>query len=595
MSCTGHIAEPGGARDSDSSSLECTEESASPVGAELFTQSCVACHGTKGAGGSTFPGSIQGYEPIAPIVRTGPGVMPAFLELSDDEVQHIQNYLLCVEGAACDPDTTPCIDDDGCCPAACDSASDSDCLSFCGDDLIDGNELCDGDCPSNCDDGDSCTTDTLIGSATTCDASCSHSSVTSCSDGDGCCPAGCATGNDNDCLAVCGDSFVDIDETCDGNCPSTCNDANACTLDNLMGSAASCDASCEYTGITGCNGNDGCCPPGCNASSDNDCSATCGDGAVDANETCDGNCPSSCNDGDLCTTDALIGSASQCTAACAYNAINFCADGDGCCPVGCTVGNDNDCTAVCGNNYVDVDETCDGNCPSSCNDGNRCTSDTLAGSASNCDASCSFATINSCSHNDGCCPTGCDVGNDNDCNAACGDGVCSPAESCMTCAPDCGTCQTGVDVFATQCAACHGAQGEGTASAYPIQNPVSGYATYVVRTGRPGIGFPDAMPAFSSQEVSDQQLQEILAWLAGRPDPTTGVGLFNRYCANCHGSNGAGGVVDQDIRGETLDNIIDAARNGFGGQNYSVRDKFMPGRPTQELSDAELQLIANYL
>jgi mono/diheme cytochrome c family protein len=103
------------------------------------------------------------------------------------------------------------------------------------------------------------------------------------------------------------------------------------------------------------------------------------------------------------------------------------------------------------------------------------------------------------------------------------------------------------------------------------------------------------MPAFSSQQVSDQQLQEILAWLGGRPDPTTGVGLFNRYCANCHGSNAAGGVVDQDIRGETLNNVIEAARDGFGGQNYTPRDKFMPGRPVQELSDAELQLIANYL
>jgi hypothetical protein len=44
-----------------------------------------------------------------------------------------------------------------------------------------------------------------------------------------------------------------------------------------------------------------------------------------------------------------------------------------------------------------------------------------------------------------------------------------------------------------------------------------------------------------------------------------------------------------------LDDVIDAARNGFGGQSYTPRDKFMPGRPMQELSDSELQLIANYL
>ncbi len=592
-SCTATIGEPGGPRDTFSA-LECTGQSASPSGAELFAQSCAVCHGAEGVGGSTFPNSIQGYEPIASKVRTGPGVMPAFLEFSDDEVERIQDYLLCVEQFVCD-DNTPCTNGDGCCPAACNSGSDSDCLPLCGDGVVDANELCDGDCPSSCDDGDSCTTDSPIGSPTTCDVSCGYASVTSCSGDDGCCPTGCSAGNDSDCMAVCGDGFVDLNELCDGNCPATCDDGDACTTDSLVGSAATCDASCDYAPIAACISNDGCCPAGCNAASDNDCSASCGDGIVDANETCDGDCPAACNDGNTCTTDALVGSASQCTAACTYNAINSCADGDACCPVGCNVANDNDCTAVCGNNFVDVGELCDGNCPSNCNDGNSCTSDTLTGSAATCDASCSFATINSCSDSDGCCPAGCNIGNDNDCNPACGDSICSPAESCVTCVQDCGTCQTGAEVFAAQCAVCHGAQGEGSAAAYPIQNPVAGYAAYVVRTGRPGVGFPDPMPAFSLQEVSNPQLQEVLAWLGGRPDPTTGVDLFNRYCANCHGSGAAGGVVDKDIRGETLANVIDAARNGFGGLDYATRDMFMPGRPAAELTDGELQLIANYL
>ncbi len=591
--CTGAIGEPGEPRGSVSAG--CVEDAASPSGAELFAQSCATCHGASGVGGSVFPDSIQGFEPIAATVRTGPGVMPAFSEFSDAEVQRIQNYLLCVGQLACDPVNASCTDDDGCCPTACDSGSDNDCLPLCGDGVVDANELCDGDCPSSCDDGKSCTTDTMIGLASTCDASCGHADVTSCSDGDGCCAVGCSAGNDSDCPAICGDNFVDVEEVCDGNCPSTCEDGNACTVDSLSGSAANCDASCDYAIIMGCNGNDGCCPAGCNASNDNDCSATCGDGVVDANETCDGSCPSTCDDGNACTTDTLIGSASQCTAACTYNAINLCADGDGCCPVGCTAGNDNDCTAVCGNDYVDIGELCDGNCPSSCNDGNSCTADTLTGSSANCDASCSFPTIDTCSNDDGCCPAGCNIASDNNCNPVCGDGVCSPEENCVSCSQDCGSCQTGVEVFAAQCAVCHGEEGEGTSAAYPIQNPVAGYATYVIRTGRPGIGFPEQMPQFSLQQVSDQQLQELLAWLSDRSDPTTGEGLFNRYCANCHGSDAAGGVVDQDIRGETFDNVLDAGRNGFGGQDYAVRDMYMPGRSAQELSDAELQLITSYL
>ena len=97
-----------------------------------------------------------------------------------------------------------CLDGDGCCPSGCTSANDDDCSAACGNGLVEPGESCDGDCPSwrDCQDGDACTTNTVVGSASSCTAMCDSTQVTSCSDGDGCCPSACNAGNDDDCGVV---------------------------------------------------------------------------------------------------------------------------------------------------------------------------------------------------------------------------------------------------------------------------------------------------------------------------------------------------------------------------------------------------------
>jgi hypothetical protein len=242
-----------------------------------------------------------------------------------------------------------CVDGDGCCPASCSSATDSDCSASCGDGVIDPGETCDppATCPSSCDDGDACTTDTLTGSAANCNVACTNTSIVSCVGGDGCCPAGCNANTDGDCPPLCGNGVVEPGETCDppATCPSSCDDGDACTSDSLGGSAASCDAVCTNTLILTCAGGDGCCPAGCDANSDGDCPPLCGNAVVEPGETCDppATCPSSCDDGDACTTDALGGSAASCDAACTHTLILACAGGDGCCPAGCDETSDTDC------------------------------------------------------------------------------------------------------------------------------------------------------------------------------------------------------------------------------------------------------------
>jgi len=61
-------------------------------GGELFKTFCGTCHGDSALGTSTFPGSIQGYEPIHDIVRTGRGSM-APVVIADSLLERIQEFL----------------------------------------------------------------------------------------------------------------------------------------------------------------------------------------------------------------------------------------------------------------------------------------------------------------------------------------------------------------------------------------------------------------------------------------------------------------------------------------------------------------------
>lgn len=72
----------------------------------------------------------------------------------------------------------------------------------------------------------------------------------------------------------CGNGVVEGNETCDppGSCPTICNDNDACTMNMLGGSAATCNVVCTYSAITMCGNGDGCCPMGCTYATDDDCS-----------------------------------------------------------------------------------------------------------------------------------------------------------------------------------------------------------------------------------------------------------------------------------------------------------------------------------
>jgi hypothetical protein len=150
-----------------------------------------------------------------------------------------------------------------------------------------------GVCPTQCaGTSAACAGQELVGSG--CDAACAPITY-SCSSGDGCCPPSCTASDDDDCSASCGDGTVQSDagETCepgtDTPCPhqAECDDADACTIDTLVGGEANCNADCTHVEITELVADDGCCPADANANNDTDCPAECGNGALEEGEECD--------------------------------------------------------------------------------------------------------------------------------------------------------------------------------------------------------------------------------------------------------------------------------------------------------------------
>ncbi len=157
----------------------------------------------------------------------------------------------------------------------------------------------------------------------------------------------------------------------------------------------------------------------------------------------------------------------------------------------------------------------------------------------------------------------------------------------------------GAALFAANCSSCHGADAMGTTLAPTIRNPDVGYATYVVRNGRDDLPFDLAMPAFAEAQLSDDEVAAIVEHLRSFDNPTTGEALFVEACANCHGADAQGGRVGKDITHEVLDDgfadVLERVRDGEGGTNYAARTVFMRAWPAADLSDAEVQLIVDYV
>jgi mono/diheme cytochrome c family protein len=153
----------------------------------------------------------------------------------------------------------------------------------------------------------------------------------------------------------------------------------------------------------------------------------------------------------------------------------------------------------------------------------------------------------------------------------------------------------GTRAFQMHCLMCHGEQGVGIVLGPEIQHPVRDFSTWVVRNGLPGVGYLKPMEAIPPAMLSDADLNLIFDYLDKPPQPTTAEGLYKDYCGNCHGADGKGGPTTRDITGDAVDPIEEVVRQGTHLGMYEERNEYMPAYPTTRVSDAELQLISDYV
>jgi mono/diheme cytochrome c family protein len=118
--------------------------------------------------------------------------------------------------------------------------------------------------------------------------------------------------------------------------------------------------------------------------------------------------------------------------------------------------------------------------------------------------------------------------------------------------------QRGGEIFTTQCAACHGTQGEGGIgpalnNRAVLKNTPDEIFFSVIRSGVPNTQMPSWSVEFGGP-LTDEEIHNVVAFLraweptapeitpiARQPDPAQGALLFSSTCALCHGENGLGG------------------------------------------------------
>lgn len=153
-----------------------------------------------------------------------------------------------------------------------------------------------------------------------------------------------------------------------------------------------------------------------------------------------------------------------------------------------------------------------------------------------------------------------------------------------------------------QCSRCHGAQGEGM-FARPLSNSTLTEDEWIDQVRSPR----RFMPSFSQDQVSDQQIRDMHAYITALPDPTgdfqrqdpgitaTHPGqelMLQKNCVACHGDvveTGQGRIIEGFVqRGviPTTEVVLDQLRTPFEN---------MPAYSESQVSNDEAAQIADYL
>jgi ubiquinol-cytochrome c reductase cytochrome c subunit len=172
----------------------------------------------------------------------------------------------------------------------------------------------------------------------------------------------------------------------------------------------------------------------------------------------------------------------------------------------------------------------------------------------------------------------------------------------------------GAELFAGNCASCHGIAGSGIKSPRPGAADILGEgpplrgvgalaADFYLRTGYMPLSSPHDQPGPDRVLLSDKEIRSLVAYVAslgagpGVPNPkpasgslSEGLQQFTLHCAGCHQVVARGGYVTgavvPPLQSATPTEIAEAVRIG---------PYLMPRFPASQISDAQLNSIIKYV
>jgi ubiquinol-cytochrome c reductase cytochrome c subunit len=176
------------------------------------------------------------------------------------------------------------------------------------------------------------------------------------------------------------------------------------------------------------------------------------------------------------------------------------------------------------------------------------------------------------------------------------------------------TVQLGSQLYAGNCASCHGIAGRGIVHARPGAGDISGLGPrlrnvgaiapdFYLRTGYMPLGNPHEQPYGNTVLFSGKEIKSLVAYVAslghgptiphpdaGRGDISQGQQLFTGDCAGCHQLEGRGGFVT-GARVPPLQNVK-AVRIA---EAVRIGPYLMPKFTASQISDAQLNSIIRYV
>ena len=133
----------------------------------------------------------------------------------------------------------------------------------------------------------------------------------------------------------------------------------------------------------------------------------------------------------------------------------------------------------------------------------------------------------------------------------------------------------GSELYATQCAACHGTDGtgvEGRGPSLTVEGPAA--VDFVLRTGRMPLADPDRQATSGPVRYTEEEILALVAYAGalgdgpaipdvdpGRGDLAVGGELFRLNCAACHVASGAGAPIGGS---RTAPNLMAATATEIG-------------------------------